>query len=174
MNYLNVGKTLLLSIGLVALVTFCSHSQSLTSASSILTRLRGHWQSTGTSFGSPADITMVWQPTLQNAFMQINYKIVMHTPKNGDQLFEGLGLYKQDSIHHYTAIWTDSQGEMHSITAVDDETVLTSQWGIPGKKLGKTFYRFADNDTVEVVDYIQKKDGSWKEFSRNAFKRKLQ
>lgn len=174
MNYLNVAKTPLLSIGLVVLITFCTHSQALTSTSSILTRLKGHWQSTGTSFGNPADITMIWQPTLQNSFMQINYKIVMHTPKNGDQIFEGIGLYKQDSIHHYSATWADSQGELHPIAAVDDETILSSQWGVSGKKLGKTLYRFADNDTVEVVDYIQKKDGSWKEFSRNTFKRKLE
>ncbi len=172
MNYLNVGKTLLLSIGLVALVIFSACSQSLTNTPSILTRLEGQWQSTGTSFGSPADITMIWQPTLQNAFMQINYKIVMHTPKNGDQVFEGTGLYKQDSIHHYSATWADSQGELHPITAVDDETILSSQWGVAGKKLGKTLYRFADNDTVEVVDFIQKKDGSWREFSRNIFTRK--
>jgi hypothetical protein len=174
MNFVNAAKTPLLSIGLILLVIFSGHTQSETGISSILTRLKGDWKSNGTSFGSPSDITMIWQPTLQNAYMQIHYTIVMHTPKNGDQIFEGTGLYKQDSIHHYTAVWADSQRELHPITAIDDETTLTSVWGVAGKKLGKTLYRFADNDTVEVVDYIQKKDGSWKEFSRNTFKRKLQ
>lgn len=170
---MNVAKTPLLLIGLVALMTFSAHAQSSTATSSILTRLEGHWQSTGTSFGNTADITMVWQPILQNAFMQISYTITMHTPKNGDQVFEGSGLYRQDSVHHYTATWADSQGELHPITAVDDGTMLSSQWGVSGKKLGKTLYRFADDNTVEVVDFIQKKDGSWKEFSRNIFKREL-
>lgn len=174
MHFLNVAKTPLLSIGLVAIMIFSAYSQSVTNTSSILTRLNGHWQSVGTSFGNAADISMTWQPLLQNAFMQINYKIVMHDPKKGDQIFEGIGLYKQDSIHHYIGTWADSQGELHPIAAVDDDTLLSSQWGVSGKKLGKTLYRFADDDTVEVVDFIQKKDGSWKEFSRNIFKRKLQ
>lgn len=60
---------------------------------------------------------------------------------------------------------------MHPITATDDGTTLTSVWGIPGKKLGKTTYSFKDEKTVEVTDYIQRKDQSWNEFSRNTFKK---
>ncbi len=142
------------------------------SQETIFDKLKGRWMASGTSFGNPAEIEMSWQKTLQDKFFQIHYKIASRV-KNEDRVFYGTAYYRTDSAHHHSATWFDSGGEMHPITASDDGKALVSIWGVPGKKLGKTIYTILDDNSVEIVDYIQKKDQTWKEFSRNVLRRSI-
>ncbi len=164
----NLIMKLILSLSLFC-ISLTAQETKLNSA--FFEKIKGRWFSEGKSFGNPAEIEMVWSWTLQGKFFQINYKIAARV-KNEDQYFYGTAYYKVDSASHYSATWFDSGGEMHPITATDDGQTLTSIWGIPGKKLGKTTYSFLDENTVEITDYIfSNKQQTWKEFSRNTFRR---
>ncbi len=44
-------------------------------------------------------------------------------------------------------------------------------WGSPEKEEGKSTYRLLDEGTMEVVDSVKQKDGTWKEFGRVVVKR---
>ena len=82
-----------------------------------------------------------------------------------EQSFEGMGLYKLMKDGSYEGTWFDSGGEMHAIKSSHDGKTLTSFWGKPGEKYGKTEYEFIDEKTIEVRDATQNKDGSWRSFA---------
>jgi hypothetical protein len=138
----------------------------------ILKKLEGSWYCKGKAFRMNADINMVWESVLQGKFTRISYRMDMQAADGKIQVFEGTALYQPTPDKNYRATWFDSGGEMHPITATADGVALTSIWGTPDTKLGKTIYSFKDNDNVEVIDYIQSKDGSWREFNRNTLSRK--
>lgn len=131
-------------------------------------RILGAWSARGKAFGMPADITMNWEPGLQNKFLQLSYRMEMRDSSGRVQTFEGKAYYQPTGTPgQYQATWFDSAGEMHPVQATYDGQTLTANWGTPATKTGKTLYRFVDDNTLEIVDYIQAKDGSWKEFNRN-------
>jgi hypothetical protein len=140
--------------------------------SNILKKLEGSWQAKGKAFNMPADITMVWEPALMGKFVRINYKMEMKRADGKVQVFEGTGMYQPTGDTTYRATWFDSGGEMHPIKATSDGVALTSIWGTPETKLGKTIYLFKGSDNVEVTDFIMLKDGTWKEFNRNVVARR--
>jgi hypothetical protein len=114
---------------------------------------------------------MVWEPALLGKFTRIDYKMEMQRADGKIQVFEGTAMYQQSPDKTYRATWFDSGGEMHPISATSDGVSLTSIWGTPGTKLGRTIYSFKEKDSVEVTDFIQTKDGAWKEFNRNVLAR---
>lgn len=138
-----------------------------------LDKLMGTWQAKGTAFGMPADVKMIWTTVLGGRYTQILYTIVMRTKDGRDQQFEGTAYYKPAGENKFAATWFDSGGDMHPITATHDETTLTSWWGTPETKMGKTTYRLVDDKSIEVTDFIQKKDGTWQQFGKNTLARKL-
>jgi hypothetical protein len=95
----------------------------------------------------------------------------MKAPDGSTQTFEGTAYYKVATDTELVATWFDSGGEMHPIKATVDGTSLTSIWGTPETKLGKTIYRFVDDNTIEITDFIQNKKGEWKQFNKNEVKR---
>jgi Protein of unknown function (DUF1579) len=152
---------------IVVIIVFTCLLTSVGLAQGFLEKLKGTWVAKGSAFGMPADVEMTWMAALGGRYTQIQYKIVMHGKEGKDQLFEGTAYYKPAGENKYVATWFDSGGEMHPITATSDENALTSFWGTPETKLGKTIYKLLDNNTVEITDFIQKKDGSWQQFGKN-------
>lgn len=136
-----------------------------------LQKLNGHWSADGNAFGTPAKITMSWQPSLSGKFVHLQYKMEMKGADGRVQVFEGTAFYKPVSEFEVKATWFDSGGEMHPITGTIDGTMLTSLWGTAETKLGKTTYQFLDDNKVEIVDSIKKPDGTWREFNRNTLSR---
>lgn len=126
----------------------------------------GSWKGASESFGMPSVVTMIWDQTLQNRFSRITYRIDMRNEQQRIVTFEGKGFYKQQKDGSYSGTWFDSNGEIHPIVATLDSNTLTSIWGTKETKLGKTMYRLTNKHTVEIVDWIMKKDGTWKEFNR--------
>lgn len=84
-----------------------------------------------------------------------------------EQSFEGMGMYKPLKEGGYEGNWFDSGGEMHVIKSNHGGKILTSYWGKPGEKYGKTEYEFIDEKTLEVRDAVQNKDGTWKPFAKS-------
>lgn len=157
------------ALTLTLLITFCNATAQV-SDHTFLQKLKGEWSANGKAFGMPARITMSWQPSLQDKFMQLTYRMEMKSSNGTVQTFEGTAFYQPVNEHEVKATWFDSGGEMHPIKGTIDGTTLTSIWGTDAK-LGKTTYQFLDDDRIEIVDSIRKSDGTWKEFNRNTVSR---
>jgi hypothetical protein len=157
---------------IVAITCLCA-DVGLAQTESFLEKLKGTWQAKGTAFGMPADVEMIWSTALGGRYAQIQYKILMYAKDGKEQQFEGTAYYKPSGDSQFKATWFDSGGDMHPITASNDETTLTSLWGTPETKMGKTIYRLLDDKSVEITDFIQKKDGSWQQFGKNTLIKKL-
>ncbi len=135
-------------------------------------RLLGTWSAKGQAFGMPADVMMKWEPDLQGNFLLLSYRMDMRDSTGKVQVFEGKAYYKSTKeAGRFTATWFDSGGEIHPIEAVYDGMALTAFWGTPDTKTGKTIYRFVDDNTIEITDFIQRKDSEWKQFNRNTVRR---
>ena len=159
-------------IKLLSIAIMIASSTANAQNTNFLEKLKGAWQANGTAFGMPADVNMEWMAVLGGRFTQIQYKILMHGKDGKSQQFEGTAYYKPSGDNQYWATWFDTNGEMHPITASSNESTLTSLWGTPETKMGKTLYKLLDDKTVEVTDYIQKKDGSWQQFGKNTLIKK--
>ncbi|KAB2879135.1 DUF1579 domain-containing protein [bacterium] len=137
-----------------------------------LNRLEGNWSTDkGKSFGMPAVVTMVCKKSLDSKFIELSYTIEMSAADGKKHVFEGRAFYKPVSEIQFVGTWFDSGGETHPIKASHDSTTLTSLWGTAETKLGKTLYVFSSPNIIEIIDFIMKKDSSWKEFNRNTLYR---
>jgi histidine triad (HIT) family protein len=147
---------------------------------SLLFKLMGTWHGKGTSFGLPTNIWMHWEPEMQYQYMKLSYRLEMRPTDSITTTFDGEAVYRPlpqsaqnraSQYSQYQGSWHDSGGEQHSITATAHGNSLVAVWGVPSGKMGKTTYTLLDPKRVEIVDYIYKPDGSWKEFNRNTVER---
>lgn len=134
-------------------------------------KLEGNWSAFGKAFNMPAEISMSWATALNEKFYHLTYRMVMTGQDSSTQTFEGTAYYQVKTDTELVAAWFDSGGEMHPIKATVDRESLTAIWGTSDTKLGKTIYRFIDDNTIEITDFIQNKKGEWKQFNRNEVKR---
>jgi hypothetical protein len=51
-----------------------------------------------------------------------------------------------------------------------DESVV-AKWGTPETELGETTYRLMPDGSMEIIDRVQGKDGSWRDFGRVVVRR---
>jgi hypothetical protein len=133
----------------------------------ILDRFEGRWTAEGAAFGQPARSTMQWSRAVGGRWWRLDYRIDFTSDATPD--FEGVAYYKSLAPGRHAATWVDSTGDLHPIDATDDGAALTSLWGVPGQKYGRSEYRFTA-EGVEVTDWIQR-DGAWREFNRTRFVR---
>ena len=160
---------------LITIFSLNAQESSSAKKTDFLQQLIGSWSGEGKAFGNAATISLVCKPSLENRFTQLSYKMLIHIPSQPDQVFEGVAYYKPDSAQQYVATWFDSGGDMHPIKSSVEGTTMTSLWGIPGKKYGKTVYHLKDNTSLEITDYIfRNSDQTWREFNRNTITRILQ
>ena len=134
---------------------------------SILERFEGQWTADGEAFRQPARSTMQWTRAVGGRWWRLDYRIDFKSDAMPD--FEGVAYYKSLAPGRHVATWVDSTGDLHPIEASDDGTSLTSLWGVPGQKYGRSEYRFTA-EGVEVTDWIER-DGAWREFNRTRFTR---
>lgn len=150
---------------------FVSATLAQTNNSIFLNKMEGVWVGKGTAMGATSNVTMEWGKALGHKFYRINYTMQMSF-NGGEQVFEGMGLYKLLKEGGYEGTWFDSGGEMLPIKSSDDGKTLTSFWGRPSEKYGKTEYEFIDDKTIEVRDATQNKDGSWRPFAKSTLTKK--
>jgi hypothetical protein len=50
---------------------------------------------------------------------------------------------------------------------------LVAKWGTAETELGETTYRLMPDGSMEIIDRVQGKDGTWREFGRVVVKRLL-
>lgn len=140
-----------------------------------LNPFEGEWISSGPAFGVPAQSTMRWSSALDGRFSRLDYRIEMHTgedPKTREEttaIFEGVAYYQFKGAYKLRAFWADNSGDLHPITADWEGDALISDWGVAGKKQGRTRYELIRYDEMEVTDWIKTGEG-WRQFNHNVFK----
>lgn len=139
-------------------------------AADVFTRLEGNWRGTGKVNGMESTLTMRWERALGGKFWQLTFRNEMKSPQ-GVFPFEGAAMYQSDKKGAITGSWFDSRGVKFGISSVADADSLTSNWGSAETEQGRTVYKLTGADTMEVVDSVKGKDGTYKEFGRSEFKR---
>ena len=167
--FLRVGVYSLICLGISLLLSNGGSSKVI--QDDVSSKLIGSWAGEGKAFGRPSRPEMKWESTLNGKFIKLSYRTLIQTPK-GDEVFEGHGYYKSLGAGKYQGNWFDSQGSSHPISAVFANDALTANWGTQQTELGKTIYRLTSPDEMELIDSVQKKDGTWQEFGRARLKRK--
>jgi hypothetical protein len=155
-----------LGVLVVLLIPFQAQSQQ----DQFLSRLEGAWEGEGKGFGMPARLQLNWQWVLDKKFLRLTLRNEM-TTAGQKQIFEGNAYYKTLAADKYEAQWFDSRGITFPIKAQVEGDSLVAYWGSPDKEEGKSIYRLSDKDTMEVVDSVKQKDGSWREFGRVVVRR---
>mgnify|MGYP003575646260 FL=1 len=137
-----------------------------------LNRLHGEWQGEGNAFGGPAHLQIKWEWVLENKFLRLHLKSEMSGADGTKRVFEGQAYYRSDGNDKYSAQWFDSRGVTFPIKAQLDGKTLVAWWGSPSTEEGKSTYQLIDETTLEVVDAVKQKDGTFREFGRAKLKRK--
>jgi hypothetical protein len=156
-----------LAVLVLLLIPFQAQSQQ----DQFLSRLEGTWEGEGKGFGMPARLQLSWQWVLDKKFLRLTLRNEMTAAGGQKQIFEGTAYYKALAANKYEAQWFDSRGVTFPIKAQVEGDSLVANWGSPDKEEGKSIYRLSDKDTMEVVDSVKQKDGSWREFGRVVVKR---
>ena len=158
------------SFGVLALLLFVS-VQASAQSEKFLSRLQGSWSGEGKAFGMPARMQIKWEWVLDNKFLWLSLKNEMQRAGGPAQVFEGQAFYRSTGADKCEAHWFDSRGVNFPIKAQIEADTLIAFWGSPDKEEGKSSYRLVDDQTLEVVDWVKQKDGTWREFGRAIVKR---
>lgn len=132
---------------------------------SVFKRLHGSWSGEGKSMGMPAKLRLAWEWVLDEKFLRLSLKNEMKAPNGEVQHFEGHAYYLPNE-GRCEGTWFDSRGISFPIKCTADRQSLTAFWGSADQETGKSIYSFSADGKLEVVDFVQQKDGSWKEFGR--------
>ena len=147
-----------------------SPSTSLRASDPLLSRFAGQWSGTGTVLNQPSKIQMSWNWELSDRFMRLTFRNEMGTaPKI--TVFEGHAYYLPTGDGQYRGTWFDNAGMLRPLDARRDGDALVSNWGTPDTEEGETTYRLRPDGTMEVIDRVKGKDGTWREFGRASYTR---
>lgn len=125
----------------------------------------GEWHGTGTTSGAPARLTLRWERALGGRFVRLTLlNEIGNEPTR--QRFEGLAMYWPGVAGRMNGRWFDSQGAMHLLDGALEATALIAEWGDGTTPRGRSTYRLMGANSMEVIDEIRRKDGSWSEFGR--------
>ena len=141
-------------------------------ATAMLERLAGSWTGSGTILGQSSTVDMQWTPVLDSRFVRLT--VASHIgPPPKTQHFEGHAYYEVRSDGRVRATWFDSSGLTRPVDATVSAASLVATWGTPDTEVGETTYRLVSDRTLEVVDRVRGKDGTWQTFGRSTLSRTL-
>ncbi len=155
----------------VLMLFFISLQASQTPSDPLLNRLAGNWQGEGKAFGMPARLRITWEWVLGNKFIKLSLRNEMSGTNGQKQIFEGHAYYRPIGNGKYEAQWFDSRGMSFPIKAQAEGEALVALWGSPQQEEGRSSYKILDDGSIEVVDSVKQKDGTWQEFGRVVVKR---
>jgi len=156
-----------LSLFLVFLLPAYASSQQ----DNFLKRLHGDWEGEGTALGGAAHLLIKWEWVLDNKFLRLTLKSDMSEANGARRVFEGQAYYRSNGVDKYIAHWFDSRGVTFPIKAQLEGNILVAWWGSSKTEEGKSTYQLIDETTMEVVDSVKQKDGTFREFGRAKLKR---
>ena len=162
-------KTRFVWLPLLLLLLVPAHASS--QDDKFLNRLQGDWEGDGKAFGGAARLRIKWEWVLENKFLRLTLKSEMSAADGAKRIFEGQAYYQAEGADKYVAHWFDSRGVTFPIKAQLDGNTLVAWWGSPQSEQGKSTYQLIDETTLEVVDSVKQKDGTFREFGRAKLKR---
>lgn len=159
-------RRILLSVLVLLLVPGYASSQE----DNFLKRLQGNWEGDGKALGGAAHLQIKWEWVLDNKYLRLTLKSEI-TVADAKRVFEGHAYYRSSGVDKYVAHWFDSRGVSFPIKAQLEGNTLVALWGSPETEEGKSTYQLIDDTTMEVVDLVKQKDGTFREFGRVKMKR---
>lgn len=138
--------------------------------SPIFEKLEGNWRGAGKVNGMDSTLTMKWERALGDRFWRLSFRNEMKGPQ-GVIPFEGAAMYEQNAKGAITGSWFDSRGVKFGINGKTTIDSLIADWSSAETEQGRTVYKLTGADTMEVVDSVKGKDGTYKEFGRSQFTR---
>lgn len=140
----------------------------------LLKQFIGEWHSGGDAFGSPARSRMVWyRGGPGDRFIRLEYRIETTAKDVKTGTFEGTAYYQTSTAETVQAIWADSNGSLHPITAAQDGAAIVAHWGSETTEQGRTRYDLQAPDRMQVTDWVKTPAG-WRQFNQNTYARKKQ
>jgi hypothetical protein len=133
-------------------------------------RLVGVWTGTGTVLKQPASVRLEWAWTLDRQFLKLTFGNDMG-PAGHERRFEGHAYYRAVGEGRFRGTWFDSSGAIRPIDARIDGDALVSRWGTAETEEGETSYRLLGADSMEIVDRVKGKDGTWRDFGKSTLTR---
>lgn len=127
----------------------------------LLARFEGQWAGEGTVLKLPSKVRLTWEWTLDRQFLRLTFVNQMPTRR-----FEGHAYYRATGKGGYQGVWFDNSGMIRPIEATRNADAMVAKWGTPETEVGETTYRLLPDATMEIVDRVQSKDGSWRDFGR--------
>ena len=128
----------------------------------LLARFEGQWVGEGTVLKMPAKVRLTWEWTLDRQFLRLTFVNQMGPSRR----FEGHAYYRATGKGGYQGVWFDNSGMIRPIQASRNADAIVAKWGTPETEVGETTYRLMPDATMEIVDRVQSKDGSWRDFGR--------
>jgi hypothetical protein len=162
-------KPRIVALSLLLVLVLPIHAPAQTDK--FLNTLKGEWEGEGKAFGGTAHMRLKWEWVLDNKFLRLTLRNEINVPDQPRQIFEGQAYYRSAGVDKYQAHWFDSRGTTFPIRAVLEGNTLTAWWGSPETEEGKSTYQLIDEKTMEVVDSVKQKDGTFREFARVKLKR---
>ena len=132
----------------------------------LLSRFVGRWSGSGTVLNQPSKISLEWTWELDGQFARLTFRNEMP-----NTAFEGHAYYRP-SGDRYRGMWFDNSGMLRPLDAARDGDALVSKWGTAETEEGETTYRLVAPATMEIIDRVKSKDGTWREFGRSSVTRR--
>lgn len=127
--------------------------------------LVGTWNGGGQHMGKASTAELTVAPALGGRYLELRYRVI--SPIS----FEGRGLYLDGTQALLTGRWFDSRGMEMPLNARWDATSMIADWGGSEGEKGRTHYLLKPDGSLEVIDEVQVKDGSYRAFAKQQFKR---
>ena len=149
------------------LLTVIVTAMMQTAPDPLLGKMAGHWAGEGTVLKVPATVQLTWEWTLDGQFLRLNFVNQMGPSRR----FEGHAYYRAVGEGRYRGTWFDNSGMIRPIEASRTGDSLVAKWGTPETELGETTYRLLPDGSMEILDRVQGKDGTWRDFGRVVVRR---
>lgn len=151
---------------LVACLLVAGGAQAQKPDDPFLARLIGAWAGDGTVLNQPAKIQLEWAWTLDRQFARLVFRNEMSAAP-AMRIFEGHAYYRGSGDGGYAGTWFDSSGAIRPIKARLDGEAIVATWGTSETEVGETTYRLKGPTTLEIVDRVRQKDGTWRVFGQS-------
>ena len=140
----------------------------------VFAALLGQWTGEGTLFGRDARYEMEWSRTLNDSFVHLQFSNGFVGEQQGDvtPVVTASAYYRPDADDAGAAsgTWFDTRGVMLPLSASVTADTLTTLWGDATTERGRTTYRIAGPNRVEVTDEVMR-EGEYSVFARATYDR---
>lgn len=145
---------------------------SAQAATSCLSALDGHWRGAGSIMNRNVIMEQRWAPALGGNFRELTMRH-LSAKDSATVQFEGRGLYTgaKSGPNAIAGMWFDARGMMLPVAGQCEGKVFISDWGSADTEQGRTVYTLVSPTSLQVIDSVQLRDGTRREFGRSQLTR---